>query len=137
MDVAVALLADFANQSVDGKLNILGVFDTIYSIKYPAVHPEMKLVLRFRMHPAEVDDPKRVRIQLRDDHGRKLLELGGEMTVSPREGQVSPGDMISSDSILGINGLPLEAPGAYEFVVLVNEEVKATIPFKAVLRQQA
>ncbi len=34
MDAALALLADFANESTDGKLNILGVFDTIYAARY-------------------------------------------------------------------------------------------------------
>ena len=133
MDVALALLADFANQSADGKLNVLGVFDVIYAEKYPAVHPEMKLVIRFRMHPAEIGESKRIQIQLRDDQGRKLMELEGQITVPAPEGHRS-GEMISADSILGINGLQLEAPGTYEFVILVNGDVKASVPVKAVQR---
>ena len=39
-------------------LGLLGVFDRIWSDRYPAVHPEMKLVLRFELHPAE-DRPGR------------------------------------------------------------------------------
>jgi hypothetical protein len=34
MDVALAVLADFANSSADGKLNILGIFDTVYAEQY-------------------------------------------------------------------------------------------------------
>jgi hypothetical protein len=135
MDVALALLADFANQSVDGKLNVLGVFDTIYAAQYPAVHPEMKLVIRFRLHPAELEEPpKRIQIQLRDDQGKKVAELGGEIKVVLPEGGPPSGEMVSSDFILGINGLPLEHPGSYEFVVLVNSDVKASVPLKAAQR---
>lgn len=136
MDVALALLADFANQSADGKLNVLGVFDTIYAPQYPALHPEMKLVIRFRLHPAELEEPpKRIQIQLRDDLGKKVAELGGEIKVAIPEGAARPsGEMVSSDFILGINGLPLEHPGSYEFVVLVNGDVKASVPLKAAQR---
>ncbi len=133
MNVSLALLADYANSSADGKLNILGIFDTITAPSYPAVHPEMKLVVRFQMHPAESGQTKKVQIQLRTDQGRKLLELGGDMTIETRDDVASAGQMVSADQILSLNGLTLEAPGSYEFVILVNGDVKATVPFLAKL----
>lgn len=63
MNAKLALLADFANQSADGMLNILGAFDTIYAVKSPAVHPEMKLVVRFEVHPAEAEQHRQLDIQ--------------------------------------------------------------------------
>lgn len=47
------------------------------------------------------------------------------------------GEMITTDSILGINGLRIDAAGTYEFVILVNGEVKASVPLKAVLRPRS
>lgn len=137
MKVTLALLADFANKAVDGKLNVLGVFDTIFAEKFPAVHPEMKLVIRFELHPAEMEEPKKVQIQLRDAQGTKIFELSGEMNVQAPPGEGPRGEMLHSDSILSMNGLPIQAPGNYEFVILVNGEVKAQVPFKAMMRSRA
>jgi hypothetical protein len=134
MKVTLALLADFANKSADGKLNILGVFSRIFAEKYPAIHPEMKLVVRFEMHPAELGQTKRLQIQLRDEQGKQIFELAGDLTVEPQTGAPSSGEMVHTDSILSLSGLPIDAPGTYEFVILVNGDVKGTVPFKAVVR---
>jgi hypothetical protein len=138
MDVTLAVLADFANSSADGKLNILGIFDTVYAEEYPAVHPEMKLVARFRIHPAEIGQKKHIEIQLRTDQGIRLFQFTVEMDlVEPKEGRFPAGEMITTDSILGINGLRINAAGTYEFVILVGGEVKASVPLKAVVRSRS
>ena len=53
MDVTLAVLADHANVSDQGKLNILGIFDRILASNFPAVHPQLHPVLRFSASPAE------------------------------------------------------------------------------------
>lgn len=133
MELALALLADFANKSADGKLNILGAFNRIFAEKFPAVHTEMKLVLRFSVHPAETGETKKIKIQLRTDTGQVKMEIEGEMKL-PRPPRIT-GEMLTSDQILGINGLQIEAAGRYEFVVFVNGEVKGSAPFTASARQ--
>ncbi len=138
MDVSLAVLADFANSSADGKLNILGIFDTVYAVQYPAAHPEMKLVVRFRLHPAEIGQTKHVEIHLLTERGDRVFRFTVEIALEPKEGQQAPvGEMITTDSILGINGLRIDAPGTYEFVIMVNGEVKASVPLKAVVRPQS
>jgi len=44
------------------------------------------------------------------------------------------GEMLSTNTILGINALELKEPGRYEFVVLVNGEIKASVPLRVVVR---
>lgn len=134
MNLTLGLLADFANKSAEGKLNVLGAFNLIWAERYPAVHPEMKLVLRFEMHPAEVGQTKKVQIQLRDERGRQLLELAGDLGISPPSQDQPRGEMIHVDSILGLNNFPIEAAGRYEFVILINGEVKGVVPFTAAVR---
>jgi hypothetical protein len=134
MELTLGLLADYANKTSDGKLNILGIFNRIWSAQFPAVHSEMKLVLRFEMHPAELGETKKIRIQLRNDTGRVLMELTGDLNVTP-PGDLPPGEMVSVDQILGMNRLSIAAAGRYEFVVLVNGEVKGQVTFSAAQRQ--
>ena len=52
MLVKLAVLADYANVTSDGKLNILGIFDRMNVLNLPAVHPQMNLVLRLEAHRA-------------------------------------------------------------------------------------
>ena len=49
MEVQVAVLADCANVAAGEKLNIMGIFDTIFARDFPTVHPFMALALRFRI----------------------------------------------------------------------------------------
>lgn len=42
--VEFALFCDYASLSVDGKLNLVGVFERIVTEKTPAIHPQMFVV---------------------------------------------------------------------------------------------
>ena len=43
MNVTLALRADPANRSSDGKLNMPGTFNRIFLAKFPATHADMRL----------------------------------------------------------------------------------------------
>lgn len=45
MDVNLALLADYANVSQDGKLNIMGIFQEVNPPVLPFALPQMYLVM--------------------------------------------------------------------------------------------
>jgi hypothetical protein len=135
MKLTLALLADFANKTSDGKLNILGTFNRIYSAQYPAIHSEMKLVLRFELHPVELEQPKKLELQLRDDRGTKVFSVTADMTITATP-DAETGEMVNFDMILGMNGFHIESAGRYEFVILVNGDLKGAIPFTAALRDR-
>lgn len=42
--IEFALFCDYASLSVDGKLNLVGIFERIMSEKVPAMHPQMFVV---------------------------------------------------------------------------------------------
>ena len=72
MQVKLAVLADYANVTAEGKLNILGIFDRINLVQVPAVHPQMHLVLRLEARAAERDRVHRVEIRLHDPQGATI-----------------------------------------------------------------
>ena len=45
MNIQVAVLCDAATDD-NGKLNLLGAFDTIYTQQLPAIHPQCSIALR-------------------------------------------------------------------------------------------
>ena len=81
MEVPLAVLADAANVSVEGKLNIFGIFNNISAGNFPALHPHMKLVVAFEADMAEADKVKEVEIKLSDSDGNDLLMIRGQFTV--------------------------------------------------------
>src|SRR6266542_1571044 len=82
MQVHLALLADYANLSIDGKLNIMGIFNRVYARSLPAIHPETRLVLVLKYEPAERGRPHRLEVQLLDPDGRELLGLASSLALS-------------------------------------------------------
>lgn len=126
MKVTFAVLADAANITREGKLNILGIFDSIQVQQFPVTHPQMQLVMRFEGDISEAGKKKKVEVQLMDEDGKKLFVLGGEFALGPGR----PGEMIGSNHILTINMMKFEHPGDYEFKILINDELKAEVPLK-------
>lgn len=123
MQAKLAVLADYANVTGDGKLNILGIFDRINLMQIPAVHPQMHLVLRLEAHPAEQNRSHDVEIRLQDPEGIVIFEVKGEIVPRGEAGQT-----VSTNQILTLNNLQLEKIGDYRFVVLINDDVKTEIP---------
>jgi hypothetical protein len=124
MQVKLALLADYANITAEGKLNILGTFDHIAVSEFPAVHPQMQLILRLEAHPAERDRSHLIEIRLHDPDGDTVFEIKGDML--PRGGM--PGENLATNQVIGINNLKLGKPGEYTFVIFIDNDMKTELP---------
>jgi hypothetical protein len=134
MDVTLALLADAANVSADGKLNILGIFNALGAHNFPVVHPQMALVLRFEASRAEEGKGRQIELQLVDSDGQKMLKVGAQLVV-PSGGP--PGAPIRLNHILMLNNVQFPKPGDYMFSILVGDDEKASVELRIVEVRQA
>ncbi len=125
MDVTLAVLADYANVSQDGKLNIMGIFQEINAVSLPIPLPQMYLVASFEAGPAEFDSQKQLRVVLLDNDGNEKLALEGQVQV-PRPPR--PGSRAYINEAIGLAGVPFDSAGDYAFAILVGGETKATVP---------
>jgi hypothetical protein len=130
MEVTLALLADYANVTKEGKLNIMGTFDTIFARNFPCRHPQMQLVMRFESDIVEAGRTKDVEIRLIDEDGKESMSISGQLTPAPGKG--APGDKITINHILTLNNIEFAKSGGYEFKILIQEDFKASVPFKLV-----
>ena len=117
MHIPMALLADDANVSQEGKLNILGVFDRVAAPSYPTVHPKMVFVFRVQAEYADSGRSFPVRVRLLDEDGGVLFEAGGDL-VPP---DVPPGEFATANQIFTLVGIGFPRPGSYKFVLTVGE----------------
>ena len=125
------MLADAANISREGKLNILGAFDRIYGTKFPLHWPRMVLVTRFEASAAEFGSEKSLEIITMDADGKKLGKASGKMKI----GEGRTGRQIKINHVLPM-GMTFPAPGEYSIEILVNGESKATVPLEVGQREQ-
>lgn len=131
MDVAFALLADAANVSREGKLNILGAFDRLYASKFPFTWPRMILVARFVASAAEYGTEKTIEIVTMDADGKKLGTASGKMTLPTS----ATGRELKINHILPMT-ITFPSTGEYSVEILINGEPKATVPLEVVQREE-
>src|SRR6266536_1742557 len=105
MEVTLAVLADCANLTSDGKVNIMGIFGEINPPELPFMLPTMFLAIRFSASPAEVGLEKHLSIVLHNDEGKQIFKLESKAVVPEAN---RPGSKTLFDSIVGMNMMVFE-----------------------------
>lgn len=126
MEVALAVLADHANISREGKLNILGIFDTIFARDFPAIHPQALLIVRFEADISEAGSKKPIEIRLIDEDGAVILTVTGEVTL----GKPEPGEIMQANALLTLTNIVFPHPGRFTFKIHVNQEYKGEVALR-------
>ena len=125
MDVTVAVLADYANVSKDGKLNIMGIFQEVNPPVLPFTLPQMYLVLSFSAGPAEFGLARNIRIPLLHSDGQEILALQARMHVPVAQ---RPGSRAYMNEAIGLAGITFPQAGDYAFHIVVGDDEKAIVP---------
>jgi Family of unknown function (DUF6941) len=125
MNIQVAILCDAATDD-NGKLNLLGAFDTIYAPQLPAVHPQCAVALR-------------VTFMSGDEGAHKLalnfVNADGHAIVPPIEIPVTvtlPDDayFMTRNFIVNIQQLKFAEAGLYSVDLRLDGESRANIPLQ-------
>jgi hypothetical protein len=124
LDVTLAVAADYANITSDGKLNIMGIFQEVNPVGFPTQLQQMFLVISFEAGPAEFGAQKAVHIAFTDADGNQKVTLDVPVVV-PRP--VRPGSRAYFSQVIGLGGLPIEEPGDHEFAILVGGETRGSV----------
>jgi hypothetical protein len=125
MNIQVATLCDAATDD-NGKLNLLGAFDTIFAAQLPAVHPQCAVALR-------------VTFMSGDEGARKLklnlVNADGKSIMPPIEIPVAvafPDDahFVTRNFIVNIQGLKFPEVGLYSVDVRLDDKSQTGIPLQ-------
>lgn len=128
MDVTFAVVADYANVSREGKLNVMGIFDRVFTRQLPSRFPPMQLVVRLEAAYAEMDSEHAIRVQLADPDGQAVVDIDG--TFTPRGGQ--PGLKTSVNHVIQLANVPLETTGTHQVLVWIDGDLKREVPVHVV-----
>ena len=123
MDLDFAVIADYASNTNDGKLNIGGIFDTVWAGEFPAVQPFMAVVLRIQAHPGE-EGGHQVRVRLVDPDGHEIVE---SLEAPIMFAELDPIDGGTAQLILQLAGVTVPAEGRYGVDVFLDGRYERTI----------
>jgi len=70
VEVPLLLVADYANVTDNGKLNVMGIFQRLHAREFPARHPVMQLVIKLVAGPGEYGESRRLTVRLLDADAR-------------------------------------------------------------------
>ncbi|HEY5345545.1 MAG TPA: hypothetical protein VIK62_04295 [Verrucomicrobiae bacterium] len=123
MNIQVAVLCDAATDD-NGKLNLLGAFDTIYAPQMPAVHPQCSVALRATFMPGD-EGTRKLALNFINADGRSIMqaiELPVPVTL-PDEAH-----FLTRNFIINIQQLKFAEAGLYSVDVRVDDQSQASIP---------
>jgi len=123
MNIEAFLLCDAATDQ-QGKLNVLGAFDTVFAKEMPATHPACTVATRIRFEKAEEGEHK-VRLQIIDIDGKPVSpKLEGNIAVRVPDGA----DSSAVNLVLNIQGQKFERYGKFRIDLAIDGKVEASLP---------
>lgn len=124
MNIQVAVLCDAATDD-NGKLNLLGAFDTIYARELPAIHPQCSVALRVTFFNGD-EGKHTLRLNFVDADGKSIMPDFPPIPVEV----VLPDDVHfgTRNFIINIQQLKFDEPGLYSVDVSLDDQSQASIP---------
>lgn len=113
MEVTFGALADAANISAERKLNILGIFDTIWVSGFPVQHPVLVYAFRLLAEHADQGRTHTISVSLVDPDAKTLWAADAQVTV----GEVVAGRFQHLDQVIQLTAVHFAKPGRYAFNV--------------------
>lgn len=123
MNIQVAVLCDAATDD-NGKLNLLGAFDTIYARELPAIHPQCAVALRVTFFSGN-EGKRQLKLNFVDADGRSIMpgiDIPVEVTL-PEDVHFG-----TRNFIVNIQQLKFDEPGLYSVDISLDEQSQASIP---------
>ena len=123
MNIQVAVLCDAATED-NGKLNLLGSFDTIYAPQMPAIHPQCSVALRVTFVSGD-EGMRKLTLSFINADGRAIMQ-----SIDLPVPVTLPDDahFLTRNFIVNIQQLKFEEPGLYSVDVRLDNISQASIP---------
>jgi hypothetical protein len=128
MEIEIFSLADFANDSGNGKMNIIGTFDQIHVPSLPFVLPHCAVATRIRIANSEAGVHAFEIVGI-DPDGMEFQRLPGNMHV-----QLNPNAQYGAFNLpLNISNFKIDKIGKYAFEFYFDGEFRSGLTMHVVM----
>jgi hypothetical protein len=121
MKLHYALLCDYAFLSVDKKVNIIGVFETINARQFPVVHP--RFVIVGSISPSK--NKFKMSLNIVDESGSEILQ-----DLQEREVNLPKENANNFNFIVEVINANFAKPGNYKVEIKIDGKLVGDIDFK-------
>ena len=128
----LAVLADYAATTQDGKLIICGVFEKLRLPQLPFSYPRISVALRVSAHPSE---PRKHALVIRivDPDGTPIFpDLRGDLELPPS----TKNETRTIQVVLDLNGLEFKTAGGHSVDILLDDRYEDSVPFTVEIAPQ-
>ncbi|MGH7990327.1 MAG: DUF6941 family protein [Limisphaerales bacterium] len=123
MNIQVAVVCDAATDD-NGKLNLLGAFDTVFAQEFPATHPQCTVALRVSFMPGD-EGKRKVSLKFINADGQPIMQqIDMPMLVKLPD----DGFFATHNFIVNIQQLKFAEAGLYSIDVLLDDKSQASVP---------
>lgn len=137
MRLTTLMLADHA-EAANGKLYVTGgCWNQIFAAQFPVRHGHLSLAMAIDVPWTATNERHAIEIDMVDSDGASAIpkKIGGGFEVGRPPGW-RPGDPNTVVAVFNIDGLPLQKPTDYAFVVRVDGRELGRLPFRGMQIQQ-
>jgi Family of unknown function (DUF6941) len=124
MNIQVAVLCDAATDDPQGKLNLLGAFDTIFAAQWPAIHPQCAVALRVTFMSGD-EGERKLKLNFVNADGKSIMP---PIDIPVAVAMPDDAHFVTRNFIVNIQGLKFAEAGLYSVDVRLDDESQATIP---------
>lgn len=129
MDLSLLTLCDSA-QDYNGKLCVLGTFDSFAARELPVVHPGCAIAMRFIFTP-EDEGERELTIRLLNEKEEDILPQQMKANIPFN---LPPGaNFFSRNLVVGMQGLRFEEAGDYHLEVAIDGNVLKKLPLRVLV----
>ena len=129
METISTALCDFA-ADYQGKLCIIGAFDTIWARSFPAVHPQCTVALRLLLREEDKGE-HRIQVLFVNPDGHSLIPVEKSPNVTFDLPALPPESFfLSQNFVFHFQNLPFPQPGVYDVRVLIDGRPISTLPLQ-------
>lgn len=124
MKVRYVLFCEYSSETRDGKMNVLGITDTIFARDFPAVHREAHILVSFEVAAQDVGSQVVTVLELLDADAKHVFRTETPFRIE------APLNFLNQRHI--VHDLMFQAPGPHVMNVYVNGELVAQTPLAVV-----
>ena len=118
MEIQFVLTADYAMRDPgNGKLHLLGIFNTLWSREFPLTVERMCIVTKIRSELHDLRRSHRLFIRLADEDGVDLLDRNASIYLPDTQPGIEPDYIHISE----LNGFVFPRPGVYRCYATLND----------------
>jgi hypothetical protein len=104
-----------------GKVSVVGIFDQIRAVEFPAVHPGFFVYVNM----ADAEGEYKMGLELLHSGSMKRIGYGAQSVTYPDR-------LVGAELVFDLRGLVFDEPGMYEFRVWANDHHIGGKPFRLV-----